>query len=91
MIDVTERAKKELRRILYDKVDMPQARLRLTSGDRGQIGLGIDIELPGDNIVEYKGTRVLVVEQGLATSLKGIVLDVDDTPQGPKLVIDEAQ
>ncbi len=90
MIGVTERAKQELRRLLYDKVDMPQARLRLTSGDGGQLGLGIDIELPGDEIVEYQGMGVLVVEQGLATSLKGIVLDVDDTPQGPQLVIDEA-
>ena len=91
MIGVTERAKRELRDMLFDKVDMPQARLRLTSGDGDQIGLGIDIELPGDNVVEYQGSRVLVVESGLASRLEGIILDVDDTPQGPRLVLDEAR
>ena len=90
MIGITERAKRELRKLLFDKVDMPQARLRLTSGDQGQIGLGIDIELPGDNVVEFQGSRVLVVESGLASRLEGIILDVDDTPQGPILVLDTA-
>jgi len=90
MIGVTDRAKKELLKILFDKVDMPQARLRLTSGDQGQLGLGIDIEMPGDEILEYEGSRLLVVEQALAESLHGIVLDVDDTPGGPQLVIDQA-
>ena len=89
MIRITERAKQELQRILTDKVDMPQARLRLTSGDGGQLGLGIDIELPGDEIVEYHGTRLLVVEPGLASSIHGIVLDVDETPCGPQLVLDD--
>ncbi len=90
MIDVTDRAKQELLKLLFDKVDMPQARLRLTSGDQGQLGLGIDIEMPGDEILEYEGSRLLVIEQNLAASLSGIVLDVDDTPGGPQLVIDQA-
>ena len=90
MIGVTDRAKQELLKILFEKVDMPQARLRLTSGDQGQLGLGIDIEMPGDEILEYEGSRLLVVEQALAASLNGIVLDVDDTPVGPQLVIDQA-
>ena len=90
MIGVTDRAKQELLKILFDKVDMPQARLRLTSGDQGELGLGIDIEMPGDEILEYEGSRLLVVEQNLAASLNGIVLDVDDTPVGPQLVIDQA-
>jgi len=90
MIGVTDRAKQELLKILFDKVDMPQARLRLTSGDEGQLGLGIDIEMPGDEILEYEGSKLLVVERDLAASLNGIVLDVDDTPVGPQLVIDQA-
>jgi len=89
MIDVTERARQELKRLLFAKVDMPQARLRLIPDGQGELGLGIDIESPGDEIVEYKGSRVLVVEHGLADSLKGVILDVDDTPQGPQLVIAE--
>ncbi len=90
MINVTERAKQELKRLLYQKVDWPEARLRLMDRGQGILGLGIDIELPGDQVVEYKGIRVLNVEPELAAKIKGITLDVDDTPQGTELVIDEA-
>jgi len=59
--------------------------------DRGQgnLGLGIDIELPEDQIVEYQGIKVLIVEPELAAKIKGTTLDVDNTPQGDELVIDE--
>jgi len=87
MIEVTERARHELQRILLDKVDMPQARLRLLSNGQGTLGLGIDIEVPGDQIVEYEGLNILVVESGLAASLRGVTLDVDETSEGAELVI----
>ena len=87
MIDVTERARQELRRILSEKVDMPQARLRLIAKRQGNLGLGIDIEAQGDQVVEYEGSKVLIIEPGLATSLKGVTLDIEDTPEGPELVI----
>ena len=89
MINVTERAKQELKRLLSQNVDWPQARLRIMDRGQGIIGLGIDIEAPGDCIVEYEGARVLVVEPELANNLQGITLDVDDTPDGPELVVDE--
>ena len=87
MIIVTDGAKKLLKSILLAKVDNHFAYLRLTSPRKGQLGLGIDIELPGDEAVEYEGSKLLLVEQGLATSLKGVTLDIDDTPEGPELVI----
>jgi len=87
MINVTEGARQELRRILLTNVDMPQACLRLLSRDQGELGLGIDIEMPGDELVEYDGSAVLVVEKGLAGNIEGITLDVDDTPNGTELVI----
>ena len=87
MIGVTESARQELKRILSAKVDMPQARLRLTARGQGQLGLGIDIEMPGDEVVEHEGSKVLIVEHRLATSLEGVTLDVEDTPQGLQLVI----
>ena len=90
MINVTEGARQELKRILFANVDMPQARLRLLPRDQGELGLGIDIEMPGDELVEYDGSAVLVIEQGLASKLKGITLDVDDTPHGPELIISYA-
>ena len=89
MINVTERAKQELKSLLSQKVDRPGARLRLMDRGQGNLGLGIDIELPGDQIVEYGGTKVLIVERELAAKIKRTTLDVDNTPQGTELVIDE--
>ena len=48
MIDVTERAKKELQEILNNNVEHPDACLRLRVNDQGQLGLGIDVEMPED-------------------------------------------
>ena len=39
MIGATERAKQELKRILNANTDKPEACLRLTSNDQGQLGL----------------------------------------------------
>ena len=89
MINVTERAKQELKKILFAKVDWPEARLRLMDRGQGNLGLGVDIESTGDLIVEYEGIKVLVVEPELATNLKKITLDVDDTSEGAELVISE--
>ncbi|MFC2051937.1 hypothetical protein ACFLT4_04335 [Chloroflexota bacterium] len=89
MVNVTERAKQELKRLLSQKVDWPEACLRIMDRGQGIIGLGIDIEVPGDQIVEYDGKRVLICEPVLATSLRGVTVDVDDTPEGAELVICE--
>jgi Fe-S cluster assembly iron-binding protein IscA len=87
MLAVTERAKQELKRILADKVDNPQGGLRLRVSNPGEFGLSIDTEMPGDQVVKYEGAKVLLVEEGLATSLKGVIIGVEDTPEGPKLAV----
>jgi len=57
--------------------------------DRGQgnLGLGIDIEMPGDYTVEYEGSNLMVVSPELADRVKGVILDVDDTSDVAELVI----
>lgn len=88
MLTVTERAKQELKKLLSAKVDNPQAGLRLiTSGPSGELGLSIDIEAPDDQVVEYKGSKVLLVEHELADRLKGHILDFQDTADGSNLVV----
>ena len=87
MIGVTERAKQELKNILRDNVDHPEACLRLTVNPEGQLGLGVDVAGPDDNVVEHEGSYVLLVEPDLATRLVGISLDVEDNPEGSKLVV----
>ncbi|MFQ5836024.1 MAG: hypothetical protein ACE5HR_08920 [bacterium] len=89
MLIVSEGAKKELKKILSASVDMPQARLRIIDRGQGRLGLGLDIEMPGDEIVEHEGSGVLVVEHGLATSLDGVILDVENAVEGTELVLCE--
>ena len=89
MINVTEKAKQELSKILSKKVDWPGARLRLVDRGEGRLGLGIDIETSGDQIIEYEGKKLLLVESELANNLKGITLDVDNTPEGTELVLSD--
>jgi Fe-S cluster assembly iron-binding protein IscA len=87
MIAVTEEAKKELVKVLADKVDHPEACLRLRVDDKGNLGLGIDIERPEDKVVEYQGSTLLVVDPALADSLTNIAIDVEDSDEGNQLVI----
>jgi Fe-S cluster assembly iron-binding protein IscA len=87
MIAVTEGAKQQLKKLLTDNVDRPQAGIRLVDRGEGKIGLGIDIEQPTDQTVEFKGSKVLMVEQSLADNLTGVTLDVEETEEGPKLVL----
>ena len=90
MISITERAKLELRKLLSEKVDCEEARLRLLDRGGGVLGIGLDIEMPGDYIVECGNKRILVIESELASGLDNITLDVDETPEGTELVIDYA-
>ncbi len=87
MVNVTVRAREELKRLLYANVDMSQARLRLIDRGQGNLGFGIDIELPGDESVEHDGSTVLIINPELARNLNEITIDVDDTPEGSELVI----
>ncbi|MFC1993390.1 hypothetical protein ACFLV3_06275 [Chloroflexota bacterium] len=87
MINVTERARQELKRLLTAHTDMPQGRLRLMDGSEEELGIGIDIEMPGDEVVEHEGSGLLVVEHELAARLEGIILDIEDNGEGTQLVL----
>ena len=87
MIGVTERARQELKRILTANTDKPEACLRLTANEEGQLGLAIDMERQGDQAVEHEDSKVLVVERELADTLQGITIDVEETPEGARFVI----
>lgn len=89
MVYVTKRAMQELKALLASKVDWPGARLRLIDRGQGVLGLGIDIASPDDEVVECDGEAIMVFGPELASGLKMITLDVDDTPDGPELVISE--
>lgn len=88
MLRVTEGAKKELRKILSEKVDHPLAGIRLVKGSQpDNFGLTIDIETPGDQVVEDMGFKVLLVDCQLSECLDGNTLDVEDTTSGRNFVV----
>jgi len=87
MIGVTERAREELKRVLTANTDESEACLRLTANDQGQLGLAIDMEREDDHVVEHDDSKVLLVEKELADALEGVTIDVEDTPEGARLVI----
>ena len=87
MLTVTESAKQLLKKTLRSYSDDPEAGLRLSVDSGGQFGLKLDIESEGDQLVEHEGAKVLLVAPGLAPVLERSTLDVQDTADGPKLVI----
>jgi len=90
LIRITQDARHELKRILSSKVDNSYARLRLIDRGNGHLGLGIDVELPSDHVVEHEGSGLLVVDRELASSLTGVVIDVENTAEGVQLIISES-
>lgn len=89
MLQITDGAKAELKRLLATNVDWPGARLRLMERSSGALGLGIDIAADGDRVVEYEGNELLVINGNLADRLERVLLDVDTTSDGVTLVISE--
>jgi len=87
MINITEPAKQELKRLLSQSVELSQANLWIMDRGQGIIGLGICVEAPVDRVVECEGKKVLVIEPKLANDLQGATIDVYETPEGPELVI----
>lgn len=92
MLGVTEGAKQELKKMLTANTDDPEACLRISADEQRGIGVAIDKERDGDQVIEHEGSKLLLVEQAVAYTLQGITIDVEDTPEGTKLVItDESE
>lgn len=85
VIEITDAAKKELKRILNENTQDPAMVLRLTATPDGSLGLMLDNTAAGDNVIEHDGVKVLVVEEGLAGMMSGVNMDVEETPEGPML------
>ena len=87
MIGITPRARRALKKLLSSELDHPLAALRLVTTDAGDYGLSIDIESKGDQVIEYGGSKVLLVGEKLSNELDGLTFDIEDTPSGSNLVI----
>lgn len=87
MISVTDSAKKYLKNALLAHSDDPDISLRLVAKPGGQLGFMLDRETEGDQVVEHKGTKVLLVGEGLVPVVTGLILDVRDTAEGSELFL----
>jgi Fe-S cluster assembly iron-binding protein IscA len=87
MLTVTESAKQLLKETLLAHSDDPEAVPRLSMMPPGQLGIMLDSETEGDQVVEHEGVKVLLVASELAPVVDRVTLDVQDTPEGSKLVV----
>jgi Fe-S cluster assembly iron-binding protein IscA len=93
MLTVTERAKETLARLKrQSRIEDDDVGLRLSLAaslepGQGQFGLRADREALGDQVVEYGGTKVLLVEDELADALSDATIDAEPTERGDDLII----
>ena len=81
MVQITEGASTELRRLLTDHLARPQQGVRLRLNQAGGLAMTIDVPHAGDSIIRRDNLLVLIVDARLATRLAERILDF---PGGPE-------
>ena len=87
MLTVTESARQILKETLTVHSNDPEIGLRLSLKPPGILGIVLDKEAEGDEVVEHEGAKVLLVSSELAPLVDGNTLDTQDTPDGPQLTM----
>ena len=82
MVQITERATAELRRLLTNNFARPQQGVRLRLGEGGDLAMTIDIPHSGDSIIRRDNLPVLIVDGRLSTRLAQRVLDFPSASGG---------
>ena len=82
MVQLTERASAELRRLLSNHFARPQQGVRLRLDQTGDLGMTIDVPHSGDSIIRRDNVPVLIVDGRLALRLAMRVLDFPGGPGG---------
>jgi hypothetical protein len=75
MVQITERAGAELRRLLSDNLARPQQGVRLRLNEAGGLAMTIDVPHSGDSVIRRDNLPVLIVDGRLAGRLAQRVLD----------------
>jgi len=85
MLTVTDSAKDKLRDDLQKQKEDEETLVRIarSSSDPQQVGLFLDKEKEGDQVIaDNEGERLLLIDQDMAHSLTGVTLDYVNTGQG---------
>ena len=89
MLEVTEYAREKLKVLLEASTEDPAAGIRLTIAQSGQLGIVIDNEKPGDQVVEHKGSKVLLLDSIVSEAMSSFTLDTEETVEGNKFTLKE--
>lgn len=84
MVQITERASSELRRLLTEHFARPHQGVRLRLNTAGGLALTIDVPHAGDSVIRRDNMLVLIVEARLAGSLAQRVLDFPTQSQAAR-------
>ena len=75
MVQITERARVELRRLLAEHLARPQQGVRLRLNTEGGLAMTIDVPHSGDSVIRRDNVPVLIVDSRLSSRLADRVLD----------------
>lgn len=89
MLTVTAQAAAKLKEAIQAQTEDPELAIRLvpSAARPNQLDMALDKEKEGDQIVESEGAKVLFVSAELNQALDGMVIDCQETPQGPQFSI----
>lgn len=87
MLNVTEKAVDILANSLEASEASEEQSLRLARTPQGEVGLAIDEERDGDQVVKQEERAILVLDKEISTALDGATLDVSDSPEGQRLTL----
>jgi len=86
MIEVSEPAANALAQSLQMSGVKSQRGFRLTKQE-DRFALEIDSPAREDRVVKHEGTIVLMVDQGTEEEVGDVLIDVEDRPDGPQLMM----
>ena len=82
MVQITEKASAELRRLLTNNFARPQQGVRLRLNQAGDLAMTIDVPHSGDSIIRRDNLPVLIVDGRLTVRLAQRVLDFPSASGG---------
>jgi len=87
MLTVTEKAKQELKKMLLNRSEDTNKALRIEFKEPAQVGLVVDEEKEGDQVIQLGDMNILLIGEDVAQIFDGVVLDVREDQNGSKLVV----
>lgn len=87
MIQVTERAREQLKAVRDQVAEQPDVCLRLGPVAEGQLGVFPDTGTETDQVVEHDGTVVLLVDPKVAAAIDGTTIDLEESDEGTRLTL----